>query len=147
VKEAEVHEALARANFARDAELLSPLFLQSRSWTLNAASFPLLDVTFVSDKPLRLRLHCDEWNELPPSVQLLKADGTEWEAGLQGPTFHQDKHPVAERTFICMVGSREYHTHPSHLNDLWANYKDQDGMNLPGLLDRFSRAWRKEMKL
>lgn len=142
-----MHEALARANFARDVELLSPVFLQNRGWTLNEAEFPSLDVTFDSDNPLRLCLRCDEWNELPPSVRLLKPDGSEWEAGLLGPTFHQDKHPSTGRPFICMVGSREYHTHPSHLADHWVNYKSQDGMNLPGLLDRFNRAWRKVMSL
>lgn len=142
-----MHESLARANFLRDVELLSPLFLRSRGWTLNEASFPVLDVTFESEKPLRVRLQCDEWNDSPPSVQLLKPDGSEWESGLPGPTFHQDKHAITGRTFICMVGSREYHTHVSHVTDHWINYKNQDGMNLPGLLDRFNRAWRKEMRL
>lgn len=140
-----VHEALAKANFVRDVGLLSPVFLQNRRWILNEAEFPVLDVTFRSNTPLRVRLQCDEWNELPPSVRIIKPDGGEWAAGLRGPIFHQDKHPSTGRTFICMVGSREYHTHTSHLNDLWVNYKAQDGMNLPGLLDRFSRAWRKEM--
>lgn len=142
-----MHESLARANFLRDVELLSPLFLRSRGWTLNEASFPVLDVTFASANPLRVRLQCDEWNDLPPSVQLLKPDGSEWGSGLPLPTFHQDKHAITGRTFICMVGSREYHTHPNHLTDLWDNYKNQDGMNLPGLLDRFNRAWRKAMRL
>jgi len=142
-----VHEALARANFARDVELLSPTFLKNRGWTVNCVEFPTLDVTFNSDNPLRVRLRCDEWNELPPGVQLLKSDGSEWESGLHGPVFHQDKHPLTGRTFICMVGAREYHTHTSHVTDQWVNYKDKDGMNLPGLLDRFNRAWRKEMGL
>lgn len=142
-----MHEALARANFLRDVELLSPLFLRSRGWTLNEASFPVLDVTFESEKPLRVRLQCDEWNDLPPSVQLLNPDGSERTTELPLPTFHLDKHPTTGRPFICMVGSREYHTHTSHVTDLWANYKSQDGMNLPGLLDRFNRAWRKAMGL
>ena len=142
-----MHEALAKANFERDIVLLSRVFLQNRGWTLNEANFPVLDVTFVSNISVRLRLLCDEWNELPPSVQLLKPDGGEWEVGLRGPAFHQDKHPSLGRTFICMAGAREYHTHPGHLTDLWVNYKEQDGMNLPGLLDRFNRAWRKEMGL
>ena len=144
---AEVHEALARANFERDIGFLTSIFLRSRGWTLNEATCPILDVTFESDTPLRLRLQCDEWNELPPSVRLLKPDGGEWLSGLPSPTFHQDKHPTTGLPFICMVGSREYHTHGSHLGDLWVNYKDQTGMNLPGLLDRFNRAWRKANRL
>lgn len=142
-----MHEALARVNFERDIKRLTPVFLRNRGWTLNAATFPVLDVTFESDKPLRLLLHCDEWNELPPSVRLLKPDGSEWDSGLPGPTFHQDKHPTTGLPFICMVGSREYHTHSSHSSDLWVNYKNQDGMNLPGILDRFNSAWRKANNL
>jgi hypothetical protein len=142
-----VHEALARANFVRDVELLSVQFLRSRGWTVHEASFPVLDVTFESEKPLRVRLQCDDWNDLPPSVQLLNPDGSEWTAALPHPTFHLDKHPTTGRPFICMIGSREYHTHTSHISDHWANYKNQDGMNLPGLLDRFNRAWRKAMGL
>ena len=142
-----MHEALAKANFERDVAFMSQTFLRNRDWTLNNATFPILDVTFNSAKPLRLRLHCDEWNELPPSVWLLKLDGSPSVPGLHGPTFHMDNHPTAGRQFICMVGTREYHTHISHVADLWANHKAQDGMNLPGLLDRFNRAWRKEMNI
>lgn len=142
-----MHEALAKAKFARDVELLSPVFLENRGWTLNSADFPVLDVTFESKSSLRVQLRCDQWNELPPSAQLLRQDGNSWTVGLRGPTFHQDGHPTTGRPFICMVGSREYHTHSSHLGDHWSNYKDQDGMNLLGLLDRFNRAWRKEMGL
>jgi hypothetical protein len=142
-----VHEALARANFRSDVEKLSPPFLKNRNWTLNEAEFPILDVTFNSDKPLRLRLRCDEWNELPPSVELLKPGGSEWTEGLPGGAFHQDRHETVGRTFICMVGAREYHIHSSHRADYWANHKDQDGMRLVGLLDRFNRSWRKAVGL
>jgi hypothetical protein len=142
-----VHEALAKANFERDIAFLVPAFLNSRDWTLNEVAYPVLDVTFNSANPLRVRLHCDQWNELPPSVLILKADGTERGPELRGPTFHSDKHTVTGHTYICLIGTREYHTHNSHLTDPWVNYKAQDGMNLPGLLDRFNRAWRKEMQL
>lgn len=142
-----MHEALARANFERDVEKLSPTFLKNRNWTLNHVEYPILDVTFNSDKPLRLRLHCEQWNELPPSVDLLEPDGSEWTGGLPGGAFHQDKHESTGRTFICMVGAREYHVHSSHKTDSWANYKDEAGMRLVGLLDRFNRSWRKAVGL
>lgn len=146
-KAAAVHEALAKANFELDVAFMSETFLRSRGWTLHSATFPTLDVTFNSVRPLRLRLQCDQWNELPPSVWLLNPDGSANVQGLRGPTFHLDSHPTTGRQFICMVGSREYHTHTSHVTDLWENYKAQNGMNLPGLLDRFNRAWRKEMNI
>jgi hypothetical protein len=46
-----------------------------------------------------------------------------------------------------MRGFREYHNHPSHLNDSWEIYRGQDGMNLAGLIDQLSRAWRRAVGL
>ena len=140
-----MHEVLARENFARDVGFLSPVFLQSRGWILNQVEMPILDVTFTSATPLRVRLRCDEWDELPPSVELLKVDGGAYVEGLKGPVFHKDSHPIVGRSWVCMVGYREYHTYVSHVTDVWAAYRGQDGMNLSGLLDRLNRAWRKEM--
>jgi hypothetical protein len=31
-----------------------------------------------------------------------------------------------------MRGSREFHTHPGHLNEAWENYRKQAGMTLLG---------------
>ncbi len=141
-----MHEALSRANFERDVKLLYPAFVANRKWLVNAVEFPILDVTFLDGLPLRLRLKCDQWDELPPSVSLLNPDGSDWTTTLPHPTFHQDAHPTTGRPFICMIGSREYHEHSSHVGDLWANHKAADGMNLLGLLDRFHSAWRQATK-
>ena len=138
-----MHEQLAKANFDRDVKVLSPHFLTSQKWLLHSADFPIVDVTFLGVKPLRVRLQCDQWPELPPAAELLTADGTKPAQGLPGGIFHPDMHPQTQRPFVCMRGFREYHTHSSHLNDHWATYRTEDGMNLPGLLAQLSRAWRK----
>jgi hypothetical protein len=88
---------------------------------------------------------CDNWNELPPSVELLEADGTAMMAIPQGPTgvFNASAHPVTRKPFICMAGSREYHTHSSHTTDLWDNYKDKSGYDLGDILGQLWSAWLK----
>jgi hypothetical protein len=138
-----VHEALARANFDRDARFLSTIFVASRKWELHTCEFPIIDVTFNGTRPLRVRLTCDNWDELAPSADLFKPGSLEPAKGLPGGIFHQGPHPTTHRPFVCMRGFREYHTHSGHLGDSWATYRGQDGMNLSGLLDQLSCAWRK----
>lgn len=138
-----MHEQLVKLKFSQDAGVLTPAFLKSRNWALNELSFPIIDVTFLGNVPLRMRLSCDNWDEEPPSCGILNADGTPWTGPSKNGIFNTGKHPNTGRCFICMRGSREYHTHPSHLADRWDNYRGQDGNNLPGLLDQLSRAWRK----
>jgi hypothetical protein len=140
-----VHEELARLNFGRDIARLTPLFVKSRNWTLNQVQFPILDVTFDGANPLRIRLICDSWDELPPAEQLLTVDGKPWGGPLTASIFHPDGHSVHHGPFVCMRGFRGYHTHSSHLTDAWSNYRDPEGNNLPGLLDQLSRAWRRNV--
>jgi hypothetical protein len=141
-----VHEAFAKINFDRDVALLTPTFLRSRNWTLKEVQFPILDVTFDGPKALRMRLSCDGWDELPPLEKLLTAEGTRWTGQSTNSIFHNGGHSVHGGPFICMRGFRGYHTHSSHVNDNWSNYRGQDGNNLPGLLDQLSRAWRNMVK-
>ena len=145
MKVAAVHEALAKANFDADAAILTDVFLRSRNWTLNKLEFPIMDVTFEGSRPLRMRLTCNDWNELPPAAEILNPDGTDYKGESRTGIFNMSAHPQTGRHFICMRGFREYHTHTSHVADLWDTYRNQDGNNLPGLLDQLSRAWRSTM--
>ena len=104
--------------------------------------FPILDASFDGAKPLRIRLTCDNWDELPPAEQVLTVDGKPWNGTSTNSIFHPNGHSAHHGPFICMRGFRGYHTHGSHVTDLWSNYRGQDGNNLPGLLDQLSRAWR-----
>lgn len=139
-----MHEALAKANFERDARFLTPRFLEASGWALHQSSFPVLEATFnKASRPLRIRLMCNDWDELPPSIELLNPDGSHMMAGIPGGAFHPGPHRDTGRPFICMRGAREYHTHESHQNDLWGTYRPLSGMNLPGIMTQLDNAWRK----
>src|SRR5471032_1460853 len=75
MREAAVHEALSRCKFDQEIALLTPVFLRSRGWVVNEASFPVLDVTVSSSRPLRIKLDCQDWDEQPPAALLLEASG------------------------------------------------------------------------
>ncbi len=50
------------------------------------------------------------------SGQLLP--GSQWPPGLC-----QGEHPVLHRPFVCVRGTIDYHTHPSHVSDTWDRYR------------------------
>lgn len=139
-----MHPALAKANFDRDVALLTDKFLANRGWVVQERTFPVLDVTFAGSRPLRVRLTCDDWDELPPSAELLDPSGRHLvQHEIPGGIFNAGGHPITGRPFVCMRGFREFHNHSSHLAEVWETYRGQDGMNLPGLLDQLSVGWRK----
>jgi len=148
-------EALARGAFERDVGRLDKRLVKRRRWTVVAADYPVLDVIFghPSRAPLRLRITCDDWDDLPPSIELLTSDGahipTNRDPGLPheyvfaggGSIFNSGPHPSTGRPFICMRGSREFHTHSSHCAEVWDNYRGRSGNDLLGLLDQLWRVW------
>jgi hypothetical protein len=138
-----VHEALVEKNFARDTSALTSAFCDLNDWSLQALAIPLVDITVDGTKPLRIRMICNAWDELPPSVELLTPEGQPWNGAIPGGIFHAGPHPETQRPFICMRGIREYHRHPSHSNERWDSYRGKEGMNIVGLLMQLSRAWRK----
>jgi hypothetical protein len=142
-----VNEIAARALFDEQLKGLTERLLRSRRWTLHQAAYPILDVSFgFDDRPgLRVRMRCDGWNSYPPSIELLHPDGTPFTAIPPNPTgvFNASAHPATGKPFVCMAGSREYHTHSSHLNDHWDNYRTRSSHDLGGLLTQLWNAWRK----
>jgi hypothetical protein len=142
-----MHPAAAKQLFERDVGPLSPALAQRRGWTLHALEFPIIDCSFtaIGRTPLRVRLTCNDWNDLPPSITLHAADGSLQTTALSNPTgvFHPGPHPITNRLFLCMRGSREYHTHPSHVSDLWQNLRDTSSYDLGGILTQVWRAWQK----
>jgi hypothetical protein len=139
-----VHEALARANFERDVAALPAATADRLGLTVHSRVFPILDVTIKHTTPIRLRFHGDSFDELPPSIDILKPDGSAWTGPWAGDgTFNGGAHSVKGGPFICMRGSREYHTHGGHTNDAWDNYRKQDGMGIVGILMQLVRVWRR----
>jgi hypothetical protein len=109
-------------------------------------SYPVLDVTFSSQvrKPLRVRMRCENYDQLPASIELLSEEGNYLTVTPSGHgVINGGNHPTTNRPFICSPGSREYHTHPSHLGDAWENYKGKSGFDLGGMLTQIFNAWKK----
>jgi hypothetical protein len=139
-----VHEALARGNFERDVATLTDGAAERLGLTVHSRGFPNLDVTINHAKPVRLRFNADSFDDLPPSIEILKPDGSAWAGALpSGGIFNPGPHSVKGGPFVCMRGSREYHTHSSHVNDVWDNYRKQDGMGIVGMLMQLASVWRK----
>lgn len=139
-------EAISRATFEADIARLDPAAAKRMGWTVVKAEYPIFDVIFghPTAQPLRLRLECAQWNEVPPSVALLKTDGTDVDAAPPGgAVFHPGHHPGTNRYFVCMRGTREYHTHPSHVQEQWAQYRETSGNDLIGIVGQLYRAWKK----
>lgn len=118
-----MHPLLARKRFNAGLEGLTAELCELRSWTVIARNWPVLDIVFSAPArtALRTRWHCDKWSAVPPGIELLEADGRPVARSLANPSgiFHDGPHPITARPFICMPGSREYHTHDSHLDVDW----------------------------
>jgi hypothetical protein len=149
-----MHELVSRSLFEEQVKGLNGRLAASRSWVLHQIEYPLIDLTFTASEtnrvPLRLQVRCQNWNEIPPSVTLL--DGA---AGflpsanpprqeiLPNPSgiFHPGPHPNTGRPFVCMAGTLEYHTHPSHVTDYWEGYRTKAAFDLGGLLTQIWNGW------
>ena len=142
-----MHPAATKALFEEHACNLSPALAQRRGWVIYSIEFPMIDCAFTAPErtTLRLRLLCDNWNDLPPAVSLHAADGTFLSTLAANPTgvFNPNPHPTTQRPFICMRGAREYHTHPSHVSDPWESLKNSSSYTLGGILTKLWNAWQK----
>lgn len=142
-----VHNAVSQALFEEQTRHLTGELLEERKWRVIERAFPVLDVLFDAEgrQPMRVRMTCDDWNDLPPSIALLAKDGTMLIQLPTGPTgvFNSSAHPVTRQPFVCMAGSREYHIHSSHTSDYWDNYRKKSGYDLGGIVTQIWHAWKK----
>jgi hypothetical protein len=94
--------------------------------------------------PLRLRLRAENWNDQPPSAELLETNGALMASDRipRGGVFNGGSHPKTKHPFVCMAGLLEYHTHPSHVSDHWENYKSRCSHNLTGILFQLWDSWK-----
>jgi len=143
-------EELSRAAFEADIACLDPAAAKKWDWKIVSSDYPYFDVIFnhKTATPLRLRLECRQWDEQPPSIELLHADGSQVTAAPPnvGSVFHPSPHPVTGKHFVCMRGTREYHTHFSHVQDFWSNYRGKPGNDLIGIVAQLYRAWKKAVR-
>ncbi len=141
-----VNELAARALFNLEAENVARL-VQARHGILYSREFPVLDIGMrAAQRPeLRLLVDATDWNDRPPSMALLSATGDRLPSGLvprhPGGVFNSNAHPVTGHPFVCMAGVLEYHTHTSHLQDHWSNYRDRSSHSLAGIVIQVWNAW------
>jgi Predicted metal binding domain len=147
-----MHEAVSRALFEEQVIGLTPRLARLRDWIIHKVEYPLIDCEFCSAarSPLRLRLLCDDWNSTPPSIELLSSGG-EFLTSAQIPNgstgiFHRGPHPSTGRPFVCMQGSREYHTHPNHVSDRWDGLRWKDMFRLSEIVTQIWHGWQKDAK-
>lgn len=140
-----MHSLVAQEIFADETHGLTPELFKLRGWHLYAIAFPVLDVGFrvANEVRIRIRMLCGQYNDEPPSIELLNPAGAYLASVTPDPggVFNVSAHPATGRPFICMRGSREYHIHPSHVADRWDAIRDQ--YTLGHVLTQVWRAWRR----
>lgn len=142
-----MHPSLAKAKFERDLAGITAELCEARSWTVFEREYPIFDVGFRASNgaSLRIRMECEMWNEQPPAVLLQDWEGKNLAIGIASSTniFNASLHRNTGRPFVCMRGSREYHTHESHLNDPWEALKGSADYRLGEIATQIWNGWRK----
>ena len=121
--------------------------LEERKWRVVLHEYPILVVEFTqaNRSPVQIKMICEDWDDLPPSILVLDREGKIMDQKLfpKGHgLFNGSSHPKTGQPFICSPGALEYHQHSSHLNDIWENYKTKSGYDLGGILTRIWNAWK-----
>ena len=141
-------EEVSKVKFERAVQVFDPdheRFVSVEGWEVLTRDYPHLRIVFkhpASKRRFGFDFMCDEWDHLPPSLSLFDPVGGDelpWPKWPQGG-WQAGEHPVTRRPFLCLPGIREYHTHTSHLNDPWDNYRNRSSYGLGHIVDR---VWQK----
>lgn len=135
--------AVSKLKFDRDADGLRGIApVLAGGWDIRLAEWPTLTLLFKhprSQRTVGFTFRCDEWDDLPPSLNLFDPDTGQdlpWGRWPQGVWSVGNPHPVTGKPFLCLPGIREYHTHSSHLGDAWENYRARGTYSLPYIVHR-----------
>lgn len=135
-------EDLARAVFEEQTAGMTENHCQALQRVLFSAAFPVLDLGFDAPGtiPLRIRLDARRYNAEAPAVLLCDWEGSAFKTlPRSGGIFNNSAHPITQLPFVCMIGTNEYHTHPSHIADGWSNYRN--ARTLGDLVFQIQRGW------
>lgn len=142
-----MHDLLARSAFVDEVRHLTPELCGLRGWVLREAEYPMVvvDLTGAGRTSLRLIVDCTGFPGTPPSITFANDNGVPLRVVPVAPggQFHQGPHPQTGLPFVCMRGSREYHTHTSHIGDCWDNYRGTAEFTLGGIVTQVWNAWLK----
>lgn len=148
---ADMLKEVSMALFEEQTRGFTPKLANSRNWIFHEISFPIIDCQFTGDgmHGLRIKMDCSDWDERPPSIELLTPEGSalptnEVPAGTG--VYNQSPHKSTQKPFVCMRGSFEYHTHPSHINDPWSQFRGSSAYTLGEILSQLWNAWKKDRK-
>lgn len=128
--------AVSRRKFAAEVARLKAYIAERRpgfEWKLVEAAFPRFIVDMpAGNKSYRMRIYANEWDARPASYRFIDpADdryntilpAKDWPKGgtpfLLAHMTPGEERPIANRPFICLPGTREYHAHKSHQNTPW----------------------------
>lgn len=117
-------------------------------WELPTSTWPEFAVVFthpLTKRRVGFQFQFDDWDEVPPSLSLFDPEGggeLPWEKWPKGGWSVGNPHPVTGKPFLCLPGIREYHTHHSHLKDLWENYLAKDSYGAGYIIHRVWQRFR-----
>jgi hypothetical protein len=151
-----VHPEASRELFNEGVDQLqsNKTLLGERGWIVLKAEYPDFHLAVRHRRTGKIRVFafkCDDWNEKPLSLTLIDCQTLEELRGHLWPFgtahWHQSgwESPAGLQTsipFMCMRGIREYHTHKSHVADLWSNYRDQPDCSLANLVLQVTEAFQ-----
>jgi hypothetical protein len=129
-----VDPEVSRLKFSQEIAKLQTdcqAFVRSAGWEIVGVEYPVLAVIFTHPKTARrvgFRFTCDGWDQDAPSLTLFHpSTGIDltWDEWPKGGWDAHHPHPVTGRPALCLPGIREYHTHTSHLNDPFVNYRSR----------------------
>lgn len=129
--------------FEDEVQKLSPTFLGPRGWSIKSSNYPLLEIQFSCDgrEDLIVECRCENYPSEAPSYSFKNAQGSFLTQipGVNNGYINQSAHPLTGKAFVCAAGAREFHTHPSHINERWENY--QIRLNEFGILPVLSKIY------
>lgn len=136
-------EDLARALFEEETEGMTETHCMALRRVRFVVAFPILELGFDSPEmvPLRIRLGARRYNAEAPAVTLCDWEGNSFKTlPRSGGIFNNSEHPITHLPFVCMIGTNEYHTHSSHVAELWSQYRD--GRTLGSIVYQIQQGWR-----
>lgn len=144
------------AKFERELELWDAHAdtYRRRGWLMVARAERSVDIAFTTKVALvgqvievvasTVRFEFDNYDLWPPALTFIElADGTPWMPPMRAITSTPDgprdllidAHPKTLRPFLCVPGTREYHSHPQHSGDDWLLHRSSGAGRLVPLCD------------
>jgi len=148
-----MHPEASKARFEAEIERLitNKALLEVNGWGVGSSQYPVLRISMKhrsTDKTMVFQFECSDWDEKPPSLSVVDPEtgavlpGDRWPKDTGRGHWHASGYSVNGGPFCCMPGIREYHTHASHVNDTWDNYRTKSGYALVDIVLKISTAFQ-----